>query len=414
MERFHALFHGTDVYINGDHCYSNNEILVAYLNLDEASLREWYYDLQDSLKGLLLRPDMSVDEIHQDYNQRVYYTQGVMDKLDALWMKLPPFGKLLDIRKQYDTALLRCLDRHIIYFHSQAERANAMAVYGYGDAAFYDTIDCDDDDCDDDEAFDDQRYVNRRKLYIPECMEWYWNANGDGEQMQQLLEDIQEVNDDIERTLMFYIHWLEDVLRVKNCYEKLLEEYLHIKHGYLTETELAKQFVAYFKAESRATTRFRRLSGSVPLASGHEVFTPRDGTPILCTSFDFDRLGAFLYEDFFRGLANHFIPKRCSNCGRWFLIQAGIYSDYCENPLEEDGTKTCRQVSVRKKYDTKCKNDPIWLTYNRAYKAHYARYLKKKMTTAQFEQWSRYAVELRDKAEAGEMTFDDYQKEIKI
>ena len=60
------------------------------------------------------------------------------------------------------------------------------------------------------------------------------------------------------------------------------------------------------------------------------------------------------------------------------------------------------------------RNDPIWLAYNRAYKTHYARYLKKKMTTAQFEQWSRYAVELRQRAEAGEMELADYQRELRV
>ena len=34
MEKFHAMFHGTDVYINGRDKYSSNEILTAYLNLD--------------------------------------------------------------------------------------------------------------------------------------------------------------------------------------------------------------------------------------------------------------------------------------------------------------------------------------------------------------------------------------------
>ena len=48
------------------------------------------------------------------------------------------------------------------------------------------------------------------------------------------------------------------------------------------------------------------------------------------------------------------------------------------------------------KYDDKCRTDPIRLACSRAYKAHYAKYMKKKMTTAQFEQWSRYAVRLRD------------------
>ena len=51
--------------------------------------------------------------------------------------------------------------------------------------------------------------------------------------------------------------------------------------------------------------------------------------------------------------------------------------------------------------------------YNRAYKAHYARYMKKKMTTAEFEQWSRYAVELREKALAGELDLEEYIRIIK-
>ncbi len=41
-------------------------------------------------------------------------------------------------------------------------------------------------------------------------------------------------------------------------------------------------------------------------------------------------------------------------------------------------------VDSLQSYEKKYKNDPIWQTYNRAYKAHYARYLKKKMTVANY------------------------------
>lgn len=71
-------------------------------------------------------------------------------------------------------------------------------------------------------------------------------------------------------------------------------------------------------------------------------------------------------------------------------------------------------VGSRQKYGDKCKNNPIWLAYNRAYKAHYARYMKKKMTTTQFEQWSRYAVELREKAESGELEQSEYERVLKV
>ena len=70
-------------------------------------------------------------------------------------------------------------------------------------------------------------------------------------------------------------------------------------------------------------------------------------------------------------------------------------------------------VGSRRRYDDKGKNDPIWQTYNRAYKAHYARYMKKKMTIDQFEGWSRFASDIRDKAIAGEIPFDEYYTQIR-
>ncbi len=87
--------------------------------------------------------------------------------------------------------------------------------------------------------------------------------------------------------------------------------------------------------------------------------------------------------------------------------------EYCERPVKY-GEQHCREIGSHKRYDDKCKNESIWLAYNRADKTHYARYLKRKMTTAQFEQWSRYTVELRQKAENSEMELADYQKELRI
>ncbi len=86
---------------------------------------------------------------------------------------------------------------------------------------------------------------------------------------------------------------------------------------------------------------------------------------------------------------------------------------YCYNPIAEEPNKTCRDVGSKRRYDDKCKNDPIWQTYNRAYKAHYARYMKKKMTIAQFEECSRIASKIRDKALAGEVPFEKYYADIR-
>ena len=395
MEKFHAMFHGTDVYINGKYRYSSNEILTAYLNLNLSieELTEWLFQLKAELRDLKLRVDFDDEERFVGYEENVRWTQKLIDKIDAIWPMLPPYNRLIQPHQMQRNKLRVCLTRF------------SDMLDGDRTANLLDGMEIDEED-------DDEAYLSTLVRFVPIDMDWYW-TDGDSQYAMDTLNRMKELNQAIEDLMQPYIHWVEDVLRVKCCYEKLLSDFLHIKHGFLTEADLAKQFAAYFKTESIAAMAHRKLNGPAPLTSCHEVFTPEGGAPFLCASYDFDRLGAFLYEDFFRGLAEHFIPKQCSNCGKWFLIDAGIYSDYCENPLTEDETKTCRMVSARKKYDTKCKEDPIWLTYNRAYKAHYARYLKKKMTTAHFEQWSRYAVELREQAVRKEISFEEYVQTIK-
>ncbi|MBR4588824.1 MAG: hypothetical protein IKO30_11005 [Lachnospiraceae bacterium] len=55
----------------------------------------------------------------------------------------------------------------------------------------------------------------------------------------------------------------------------------------------------------------------------------------------------------------------------------------------------------------------IQLTYNRTYKQHYARLLKKKMTQAEFQAWADYAIKLRDMVEHKKIDFDEYYKKIR-
>ena len=393
MKRFHAMFHGTDVYINGKNKYSSNEILTAYLNLNMTveELTEWLFQLKAELRDLKLRVDFSDEERLEGYEQHVQWAQKLMDRIDAVWPTLPPYNQLVQPYRMQRNQLRVCLTK----FPDLLDDRSGKPL---GEREF-------DED-------DDKEYTSTTVKFVPIDMDWYW-TDGDSQGAIENMARMNELNQAIEDLMQPYIHWVEDVLRVKCCYEKLLNNYLHIRHGFLTEGDLAKQFAAYFKTESQAAMPHRKLNGPAPLTSCHEVFTPEGGVPFLCASYDFDRLGAFLYEDFFRGLAENYIPKRCSNCGKWFLIDAGIYSDYCENLLAEDKTKTCRMVSARKKYDTKCKEDPIWNIYNKAYKAHYARIAKKKMTKAEFEAWSRYAVELREQAERNEISFDEYVRTIK-
>ncbi len=145
----------------------------------------------------------------------------------------------------------------------------------------------------------------------------------------------------------------------------------------------------------------------------YKAITDKNGEQLLCEEIKFNDLGSFIYYDFFNGLKQKYIPNLCKNCGKFFLICGAWYYTYCDKPLVGEPNKTCRDVGSKRRYDDKCKNDPIWQTYNRAYKAHYARYMKKKMTIAQFEEWSRFASEIRDRALAGEITFEQYYADIR-
>jgi len=61
----------------------------------------------------------------------------------------------------------------------------------------------------------------------------------------------------------------------------------------------------------------------------------------------------------------------------------------------------------------KLKKLDIWLIYTRAYKQHYARFMKKTMSKTEFAQWAEYALDLRQKALDGEIALEEYTELIR-
>ena len=94
MEKFHAMFHGTDVYINGRYKYSSNEILTVYLNLDldMKYLTDLHFYLRQAMKNLKLRTDYSDEERFVDYEKNVQWAQKLIDEVDAIRLALPPYN----------------------------------------------------------------------------------------------------------------------------------------------------------------------------------------------------------------------------------------------------------------------------------------------------------------------------------
>lgn len=91
----------------------------------------------------------------------------------------------------------------------------------------------------------------------------------------------------------------------------------------------------------------------------HAVLQTEDGSEIV-EKMCFDRLLDFVYIELMKGLQKGFVPKRCPNCGRWFVQEPGMDFNYCANPAPQDPTKLCRDIGATNNFLDKKKNHEIW------------------------------------------------------
>lgn len=121
-----------------------------------------------------------------------------------------------------------------------------------------------------------------------------------------------------------------------------------------------------------------------------------EGTVWECLTFQ--RLGDFLLAELGKAVMYGNAPKRCRNCGQWFLKERGTAFEYCAGTAPGQPGKTCRQVGARTSFGQKVRDNEVWKLHQRAYKKYYARVLKKTMDREDFQAWTREAEKLRDEA----------------
>ena len=387
---FYAYFWNNEVYIQEKFRYSSNEILTQYLNtnyLKEIQEFDLLYELRSLEEKIKLKEDMSYDNIEK-YDAYVKDAQSYFDMINKWLHKLPPYNKILKFPL---LTLPDLLNGFGIFFEDGLDDDyenvdwNTVNKYGSGE-------------------IDENGYLHFRLHYFQLNIESDWN-NYD----LDLLEELNQMEEIIEVFFDRYISFIQSYISIQNIFRPFIESYLHKKGTFPNENEVAEYFADFNKSNPQ---NFANINCKMK-SFGYTVLKGENEKPILCEKILFSDLQSFLFYDFFNGIRNNYIPNRCKHCGKFFLIRGGKYFSYCDNPLKDAPDKTCRDVGSRRRYDDKCKNDPIWQTYNRAYKAHYARYMKKKMTISEFEKWSRFASDLRDRAIAGEIDFERYYEEIR-
>ena len=393
MFNFKAYFWGNDVYINEKYRYSSNEILIVYLNDRRVKYileSDFVGKLKQFKQRLTLSPYMD-HYIFSRYNDNVYAAMSVLENINRIIFSLPPFDKTLgysvikldDILNDYDRFFedgLNSMDYALGYVDE-----DFVNEYGYG------------------EKDDIGNYFLRLNKFDLRPLKKDDLADED------IADDLRELNGRIDSFFDIYIDFLTAYLQVHQTYKPFICDWLNHNEAFPTSDETARYFTEFNLSKG---LNFEIIKCRMQ-SFGYKSILDDSGNSILCEEIKFTDLGSFLYYDFFHGIAQNYLPNRCKNCGKYFLIRGGWYYTYCDNPLADESDKTCRDVGSKHRYAEKCKNDPIWQTYNRAYKAHYARYMKKKMTVAEFEEWSRFASEIRDKALAGEIAFEQYYVDIR-
>lgn len=214
--------------------------------------------------------------------------------------------------------------------------------------------------------------------------------NDDRETANQLLQIYLSAGEDVKPVRERYTWFLEELFRDVPCEKKKGQRKLPL-------------------AEQVYQSCLEAFVSGVSLGQSPEVDAPQvniqyavlemeNSTHELVEKMYFDRLSDFVYVELMKGLQRGFVPKRCPNCGRWFLQQPGLTYSYCDGPAPGEQGKTCRDIGSVTSFKDKVRNHDVWKVHQRAYKKYFARARKGTMSKADFETWGRESEELRDQA----------------
>jgi hypothetical protein len=124
---------------------------------------------------------------------------------------------------------------------------------------------------------------------------------------------------------------------------------------------------------------------------------------IIAERMVFDSIGAFLHVDFFRGLIHGNAPRRCHNCGRFFLLSDGYDTRSCNNIAPGETERTCRKVGAHRKEERKAES-AIQAEYKKVYSRLKTRRRRGKISVDEWNRQVAVAQDYKEQAERGEIS----------
>ena len=136
------------------------------------------------------------------------------------------------------------------------------------------------------------------------------------------------------------------------------------------------------------------------------------GKVLLAEKVEFRHLSHFLYTDFYRGLMVGNAPRRCHNCGRYFLLTAGYNTCYCNNIAPGETERTCRKVGAHRKANHPTGLSPAGMEYRKVYNRLKARKQRGKISRDEWNATLSQAQKVLDLAEQGKLSDEEMRKQF--
>jgi hypothetical protein len=132
---------------------------------------------------------------------------------------------------------------------------------------------------------------------------------------------------------------------------------------------------------------------------------------IIAERMVFHHLGESLHVDFFRGLMHGHTPRRCRNCGQFFLLTEGYNTLYCNRIAPGETEKTCQKVGAHRiAMENQKYKSPERKLYDAVYNRLKTRHHRKKLSDDEWNKAVALAWEYKEKAEKGELQFHELEE----
>ena len=137
------------------------------------------------------------------------------------------------------------------------------------------------------------------------------------------------------------------------------------------------------------------------------------GKIILAERARFTELLDFLEVEFYRGLAMGNAPRRCHNCGGYFLLTSAYNTCYCNNIAPGETVRTCRKVGAhRKEAKGKGNQTPAQKEYDRTYNRLKGRKQRGKISKDEWNIAVAKAQELVEQSGRGELSDNELKRKL--